>query len=353
MALRTMDSVAHYNGSGIIRKWTNEAFTNWNAAGGNGRRGAPYLSGVMSLSKTLTHQSRYIVGAAIALNTAGAGGRHITMYNDAAVLAQVQVEADGTVSIYANGSKLANSSVPVPDNTSWHYYEMDATVSGGTSTCQLTATVWVDGRQYVSYTGSTSIVGANLLNGTCDLNAVGINANNSIWMMDFYCLDGSATDLNGHATTNTARLGDVEIDAIFPASDVTTQWGSTGGDGTHAYTCVNDNPPDDDTSFVSTTNTASNNTESFHYQPINGFTGTILGCQYLALARKDAEGVAQIVLTVGSSTVTSVEFQGTANYLSDYYVYYAAPLDSDNGVAWTTAAFGTTGTESFGFTRIG
>ena len=46
----------------------------------------------------------------------------------------------------------------------------------------------------------------------------------------------------------------------------------------------------------------------------------------------------------------SLRYAPTANYLSDYYVYYVVPLDSDFGVAWTTAVFNT---KTFGFACVG
>ena len=51
-----------------------------------------------------------------------------------------------------------------------------------------------------------------------------------------------------------------------------------------------------------------------------------------------------------SHTASSIEFAGTSNYLGDFYTYYVVPLDSDFGVAWTTAVFNT---ETFGFACIG
>lgn len=350
MAIRFLDSIAHYNGTGIAEKWTSNSFANYNSTGG--RRNSAYLSGVLSVSKTLTHQNTYIIGAAIALNTAGAGGRHLTLGNDGVNIAQVQVEADGTVSILSAGSRLANSSRAVSDYTSWHYYELSAIagVAGGVLT--LTATVRVDGLSFVTYSGTTSILTGNLIDSAATMNGCGINANTSLWFMDFYCLDTAGLDNYGNATTNTAFMGDVEIDAIFPAADTTAQWTQVGGTGTNHFTAVNENPPDFDTSYVSTTNTASSNKDAYTYQPITGFTGTILGAQYLTLARKDAEGIRVMAMTVGSNTATTIEFLGTSNYLSDYYVYYIAPLDSNFGVAWTTAAFGTGG-QNFGIACIG
>lgn len=350
MALRFVDSMAHYNGTGIPEKWTAQSFTVWNASGG--RRNAPFLGGVLTIFKTLTHQARYIEGAAIALQTAGAGGRHLGFFNNNVVMAQIQVENDGTVSIFSAGNRMATSGRAISDYTSWHYYELDAQVSGGTGVVNLTATVRIDGLQFVTYTGTTAITGGGLIDGSGSINQCGAQSGASGYeIMDFYCVDTATTDQYGNSTTNTGFLGDVEIDSIFPVSDVTTNWGSLGGDGTHAYTCVNDNPPDFDTSYVFTSNT-STNSEGFKYQPISGFTGTILGAQYLTLARKDNEGVRIMDMTVGTHTTTTIEFQGTGNYLSDYYVYYIAPLDSNFGSPWGTASFGTGGL-TFGFECIG
>jgi hypothetical protein len=350
MALRFIDSMAHYNGTGIAEKWTSNSFANYISSGG--RRNSAYLDGVLTIGKTLTHQPRYFEGAAIILHTAGAGGRHLTFTNNGVQMAAVGVENDGTVSIFSGGSRMANSSRSVADYTSWHYYELDAMVTGGTGVVSLTATVRVDGLVFVAYSGTTPISGSQLIDGSASINQCGINASTpSLGVMDFYCTDTATTDQYGNSTTNTGFLGDVEIDAIFPVSDVTTAWSTFGGDGTHAYTCVNDNPPDFDTSYVFTSNTATTS-EGFKYQPITGFVGTILGAQYLTLARKDNEGVRIINMTVGTNTTTTIEFQGTSNYLSDYYVYYIAPLDSNFGVAWSTASFGTGGV-TFGFDCIG
>ena len=345
MALRFIDSMAHYNAIQSPRKWSFAAGT-WQSSGG--RRNAPTISGPGQFTKTLTHQNRYIQGAAVLY---ASRGRSLALLNNGAVIMQLNMNLDNTLSILGGSVVVGHSSLAVADPGSWHYYEVDTTLgANGGGTVTLTASVRVDGLSFGLFTGASNVLITNLIDGAATVNQVGfVLDTNSV--MDYYCVDTATTDINGNATTNTGFLGDVEIDAVFPDQDITTQWGSTGGDGTHAFTCVNENPPaDDDTSYVSTTNTATNNTERFKYTPISGFTGTILGAQYLACARKDAEGVKIVALTVGSSTVSTVEFIGTANYLSDFYVYYTAPLDSDNGVAWTTANFNA---ETFGVNCIG
>src|SRR5215472_2984200 len=104
MALRFMDSMAHYNNAGITRKWTGQSFASWNASGG--RRNGPFLSGAgMNLFKTLTHQVRYIEGAAMKY-AAGGLGPGLTFNNDSTQMAFLQVETDSTLSIFSNGVRL-------------------------------------------------------------------------------------------------------------------------------------------------------------------------------------------------------------------------------------------------------
>lgn len=338
MALRFIDSAAHYGTSvsGVLqRKWTNVNAVGPSLTGGR-RSNGPCLvcNGGGYLWKTLTHQNRYILGAAFKNQNFTLG-----VASNQEVIAYIRPNNDATLSICCatSGQSLANSALAVADPNSWHYYEIDVALGASGTLVTCTATVWVDGYEFVSCAGTTSLPYGALIDGQPTANQVGMTLGVTTFQ-DFYAIDGSSTDVNGHSSTNTAALGDVEIDALFPDADVTTQWGSFGGDGTHAYTCVDDQPgPDDDTSYVYTTATGSS--EAFNYQPISTFTGTIIGAQYLACVKKTAEGVRVIALTVGGSNVKTIEYQGTSNFLSDYYTYFIAPLDTDNGTAWTPAVF--------------
>lgn len=345
MAVRFIDSMAHYGtGTDVVRKWTNFAGTP-NASGG--RRNAAYIhfSGGDGAAKTLTHQTNWILGAAAQMQP-GAGllsGNILSVCNNHIEIVSVAINHDATLSLRFGGTNTGVSSLAVADPISWHYYEMQADigVSGGFLTG--TATVFVDGKQFITGSGVTSINTSGLVDGSATANQVGVINAGAMGWMDFYCLDTGVTDMNGFASTHTAFLGDIEVDALFPAADVTANWGTVGGDGTHAYTCVNENPPDDDTSYILTTATGS--IEKFTYQPIVGFTGDIIAAQYLVCARKDAEGSRVINLSVGTALASTIEFLGTDNYLSDFYVYYIAPLDTDMGVAWTTSVYNA---EAFG-----
>jgi hypothetical protein len=349
MALRFCDSVAHYGSSGITQKWTTSSpglSGLYNGSGG--RRNGAYLGGPNLYAKTLTHGTRWIQGAAVIHNNLRGGS--LWLGNNGSTIMQLRMNGDSTMTILGGNATIGHSSLAVADPTSWHYYEIDTSLGAALGTVTLTCSLRVDGASFGSFSGASNVLTTNLIDNAATANQVGM-ALDTNGFMDYYAVDTSTTDINGVTSTLTTFLGDVEIDAIFPNSDVTTNWGSAGGDGTHAYTSVNAATPNygTDTAYVITSSTATTS-EGFKYQPITGFTGTIVGAQYLVLARKDAEGPRIIDLTVGTHTASTIEYQGTANYLSDYYVYYITPLDSDFGVAWTTAVLST---ETFGFSCIG
>lgn len=349
MSLRFIDSAGQHYTTGtnnannflISRKWTLQQV----AVTTGGRRGSPYLAGNNAM-KTLTQTQNWRLGGAFIAPVGS--GTFLTLQNNTGDIVKMHINSDSTLSIGLSGTNIFTSAVPVTDVSTWHYYEMKCNLTGGTGLGSVQGTVWVDSDLMGTFTGSCGLAGTNLINGSFTANMVGFASNVQVGMMDFYAFDDSATDINGNATTLTSNIGDVQVDAIFPAGDVSTGWGTgAGGDGTHAYSIVNETSPDDDTSYLTTTSTTAH--EAFTYQPISTFTGTFFGAQYLVCAKKDAEGLREIALTVGSSTVSSINFLGTANFLSDYYVYYIAPLDTNLGTAWTPVNFDA---QNFGVTLI-
>lgn len=346
MSLRFIDSAAHYATGQAIRKWTSDSGIVVESSGGD--RNAPYLNVKgQALLKTLTPTATFITGFRAQIDP---GQLNImTVLAQGGTMGFASLNADATISIGAGNNTIFTSTLAVSDSTAWHYYEVWWNASGACTTTSvtsntLTGTLWVDGDEWGTFSGISNLaLYPWIANGqtSAQFNQFGpaSSQNGLLNMMDIYVTDTNAMDINSHTTTNTGNLGDVEIDALFPDADITTQWGSFGGDGTHAYTCVNETSPDDDTSYVFTT--ATNSTEAFEYQPISSFTGTILGAQYLVCAKKTAEGSREIALELGGTNLFTSNFYGVNNYLSDYYVYYIAPLDSANGTAWSTAVFNT------------
>ena len=350
MALRFIDSFGHYSISLAYRKWTIAPGGSMPTSGG--RRGGPYLIPNGNFYKTLTPTNNYTMGAAFFVNSTNTPYLH-TIGNGGYRLGSVVVNADYTLTIVSSpqeggGTNIFTSTQAITQDV-WNYIEVSFLLTGGTGTLSLAGTLYVNGDLWGSGTGTCGITGASLLFPGNYANQAGvfIGPGGTLGgVQDFYCLDTSTTDINGNATTNTTFLGDIEVDSIFPAADVAVTWGTVGGDGTHVYTCINESIPDDDTSYVFSSNTGT--IESFTYTPITGFSGTIFGAQYLACMKKDAEGLREAALTLGGTPQASSNFAtttgfntSTQQFLSDYYVYYIAPMDSANGIAWTTGVFNT------------
>jgi hypothetical protein len=350
MALRFIDSMAHYATGQLGRKWTFDGGATVVSSGGD--RNAPYLnlSGT-PIWKTLTPQSNYIQG--VRASVFPGTFNIMTVYANGGTMGSLNCFDDGTLGIMAAGNTIYISTLAVSDPSDWHYYEVEWNVSGvvnatftGSNTLQ--GTLWVDSSLWGTFSGTSNqayypwyTVGQT----SAMFNQLGHASSQYLHVMDEYVVDTNGTDINSKFSTLTSNLGDVEIDALFPDQDILTNWGSFGGDGTHAYSCVNETTPDDDTSYVFTTATGS--AEAFEYQPISTFTGTILGAQYLVCAKKTAEGARGINLTWDGNDLVTSNFLTANNYLSDYYIYYIAPMDSALGTAWTTAVFNTS---TFGVT---
>lgn len=364
MAMRFIDSMQHYDSALVYRKWNVPGTASIISTGG--RRNAPYLSiqggaNGITLFKTLTPTDTWIMGAAFLFANSGNYGTLFSLGNASgnSYLAGLVMNSDNTVSFW-NGNnfndRIGISTIAI-NPVIWNYIEASFAFSGGTGTITLTGTCRLNGDVILVSTGiGAGYTGSSLAFPGPYMNVIQMGgpspALQNYGIQDFYCLDTSPIDINGNTTSLTTFLGDVEIDALFPDQDITTNMSTFGGDGTHAYSCVNETSPDDDTSYVYTSNTG--NSEAFEYQPITGLNGTILGAQYLVCAKKDAEGLREFAMSVNGGTVASLNFatqtgsnSSTSQYLSDYYNYYICPMDSCDGTTWGTSVFNTS---TFGIT---
>jgi hypothetical protein len=367
MALRFIDSAGQHYLEGtstsayVSRKWTyspNATVIN----NGGGRRGLPYLNpGGQSIAKTLTQTLDWYMGVAYEL-FGGESSIILQLWNNFGGICQLNLNSDATLSVVCAGNTIFTSTLAVTDPSTWHYYEVAWSLNGSTNTGSMTGALYVDGLLWGNYNGTGNAIGGDYINGSFTANQVGFSGPGGF--MDFYAFDNNTTDINGFPTTNTKNIGDIQVQALLPITDVTTNWSDFGGTNTTANSCVNDfvstsegtfSSPDDDTSYVYSSSTGS--AEAFNYQSISTFTGTIFGAQYSVCAKKTAEGSREIALTVGTATVSSENFLGTNNYLSDYYVYYICPLDNNPSTVgsssfgvWTPANYDS---QSFGVVLSG
>ena len=340
MASQFVDGFAHYATANIFQKYTsltgtaNVQITASPPAGRVGPAMNMQTGGIAR--KTLTHQSAWVMG--IAWYTTGNNFFDDLWIWDhvATTLFRVRLQADGTISLYAGPSTFASNLIAnsgtvgfsIHQNT-WYYIEVSFSLSGATPiTCS--ATLRVNGTTLVSGSGvSTGINAADLLLGTATANnyAITANINGQTYFKDSYTFDETGA-------FNTGFAGDVTFLTVFPDGDVTTNWTPTGG-GT-SFNQVNENPPDEDVTYIESATPG--DVDNFTWQDIpNSYT--IIAVQYLAFARKTAEGTKSIKQTVGPTG--GFEQESPEWFLPDDYIYNHFSMDVDPATAapWTVANF--------------
>src|ERR1700733_5797262 len=137
MALRFIDSAAHYDTSTIQRKWTTVQMS---VVSSGGRRNAPYLDGLFAI-KTLTQTQTWILGAATQSNI---DQGLLTVWNNGFQTGHLTANTDATLSVVCFGNTIWTSTLSVSDLASWHFYECLFSFSGtGTQTLTMSGSTWV------------------------------------------------------------------------------------------------------------------------------------------------------------------------------------------------------------------
>lgn len=360
MALELLDSSSHSGAFGagipVTRKWTQAFAASYaNASGGSPapvrRPGQTVIALVGDISKTLTYQSERFIGVAYYMPDSADAGSMIVFGTGGQQLVQLQMEADRSLSLSVSPSNTriwnSGSSGLFITTGVYHYYEMSVTLSGATP-ISVTVSVNVDNSPWaVAVTGATGVNASSTLSGATAMNQVSLGVptgNVTAFVCDIVVMNTSTTDVNGNTTTLTGFLGDVEVIPTFPVADVSVAWSPfpTGTPAGSTWTLIDENPPDDDTTYIDSDTVSQEAT--YNFTPLAGFTGTILGAQLLLYAKKDAEG-ARSITGVCAGTSLKNTYGQTQSQLNDYYDYYVFPLDTDLGTPWTESVFNA---EAFG-----
>jgi hypothetical protein len=151
------------------------------------------------------------------------------------------------------------------------------------------------------------------------------------YVADMYCLDTT-----GPAPLND-YLGDCRVDCLLPNGDTSTAE-FTPSAGTAHFSLVNETPPDDDGSTVSSATAGardlyqlSNMVLDPHVTPIH-----IFGVSTSVRSRKDNVGTRTLrpIIKSGSTQANGAAFAPGLNYGSTSSVF---PTDPDTGAEWTKA----------------
>jgi len=307
----------------LLRRWTGAIQSSYvTVVSGTNRDGRAIAIGPgATISKTLTQQNAWVIGYAVYMQNRDMGS--VVAYegrNNGTRIIELNLNFDSTLSLYAgtNFSQIIGTSgIKLQVNT-WYYIEIKYTLTtNGANKVVVTASLTVNGNQEISGTAVSDVTYTDLINQQATVNRHEFSY--GPFFKDLYILSG-----------DVPLWGDVHLGKIMPNGDVVTNWSSTGSPH---YAQVNEIPPDDDTTYISSNTPAQ--LENFDWEDISPFSGTIKGIQYSILARKDGEGTRSIKHTIGAAQITPFD----AVFVSDDYIWFHVPMETDpTDGAWTVAS---------------
>lgn len=329
MSLRFVDSCDHYDTAHLTSKWTffpsniADCVVNTSSA----RNGTGCLAITRSgISKTIDNLQSWIVGAAHMWSAYG-GGVSLTNINVGTVAWSIQ--GDGTIVVSGPGGSLGQTTPTQAIALNKYYYiEMKTLLHSSTGTVEM----HINGQSVLTLTSKNTAAAANADVVTFSGPAGGV----LVYVDDIYVCDTTGS--------NNTFLGDVQVGVIKPnAEGDKLEWVPNGTATVH-FSRVNEMPPDDDTTYVSSTMTGTSTTgpsDLYKFEAV-GTGRTILGVQTNIFARKDDEGNRALsVLTSNGGSISSGD--PTGRYVNLTYIDYLNQFDTNpNGGAWTPTVINTT-----------
>lgn len=285
--------------------------------------GSGGLNGTFSVFKQLTTTlSTITVGFALQMSTISASQVVFQVRTTGAGnIAQIRINADGSVSILnSGGTTIASSAAGLFIAGAWNYIELKLVIAGASGSCE----VQINGVNGIATTtGNFGSTNAGVVNMYADRFIMPDNSD--MYFDDLYVTDSSSP--------NAGFMGDVHVYTYFPDADGTYLDFVPNTGSTH-YTQVDDNPPDDDTTYVSAA--SSGDRDSYDYP--NVAPGIIKGIQINQYCRKSGSGLSQVKPLVRSG---GSDYAGAAQTVVASYFDFTTLYDEnpDTSAAWTATEF--------------
>lgn len=377
MSLRFADSFDHYDKAHFTEKWTSSSFgSNTTISAGLGRNGTSCLNitGGDSAAKALDIQAKLTVGLAVNVTTlqvSGSGNQFGAVWFTVNGMYQClfSIDIDGFVhALTVDGSpppawgRSANAtdrgrSTQAVRAGSYNYLEFQVIFSAtaGQMIARLNGVTVLQTAQNIN-TDPNAAGGADTARVDFGAPAFGfaifvdtppgglvINNSGQVYVDDLYITDGQGS-------VNNDFLGDVKVSALLPnGAGTATQFAVTGA--ATNWQAVNESPPNDDTSYVSS-GTAGQQ-DLYAYPALTGASGNIAGVQVNLWARKDDAGTRTIEPLVTNSGRTSTAAGGQVSIGSTYqdWPVIMETNPANGNVAFTFSEIGG-GNDEFGVQEV-
>ena len=322
MTLLFCDSFDYY--TTVDQKWTiNGGGVISAAVGRNGTQAIRFGQSSHYSQKTLASDYQTLTaGVAYKVNTINGTGCIMSFIDSGSFQCEVRFTNTGHLTITRNGTVLATS-VNILTAEVWHYIEFQVTIDdapNGQATLKVNGVTWAS-----VVNGDTQATG-NAFANVFRLLGGGLTPMAYYSFDDLYLCD----DAGAH---NNDFLGDVRVEAIMPDdAGTTTAWDPSAGAN---WECVDEIPPDSDTTYVSTA--TATEVDTYEFGDVTPTTGTVLAVVTYMFARKDDAG-ARVINSVVRPVATDYA-SGASHSVGDSYAYYSDLYEENEEVAgvWTIA----------------
>jgi hypothetical protein len=220
--------------------------------------------------------------------------------------------------IYLDNVLLETTSGLGIANHTWYWIEMAVKTNGSVGTYD----VELSGVNILSDTGIDTQTGSNAWSSS--IRWFGGGTTNR-WD-DMYVCDSTGS-------TNNGMLGNVKVIGLSPNADDTANFGTSTPNVSH-YANVDENPSDDDTSYVE--DSTANVTDLYDYETLSG-SGDIFGLQINTQCRETDAATFSLITPIKSNGTQSDDagtVVGTTSYTTRSRV---SEIDPDTSAAWTFA----------------
>jgi len=234
---------------------------------------------------------------------------------------KITVESDGSLGFYKGAAKtLMARSDPLITAASWSHIEVKCVIDNLVGSIEAQ----VNGLPAFVLTNQNLGVAAatQLIFGCFEGSGSGAT-------IDFYFDDIVVWDTSG--TVNNDFLGPQRVETIFPTSDTAaadfTKVGTANG-----YDCIDNVPPDDDTTYIAGAVVADVSEFGLGTLPAN--TASIVGVFVHTLARLSDAGTGNVQVSLVSGAAVSL---GPDKVLTSGYAYHGGvhEVDPNTSAAWT------------------
>lgn len=267
-------------------------------------------------TKVLTTDDTLIIGFAAKFLTL-ANIIFLTMYDDTTQGMKLKTTGEGEIVVLLGEAVLATSAAVLVTDT-WYYIEFKVKCHDSAGTYELR----------LNENNILSAAGVDTKAGTHDYHDnVRFYAASTLGLFfdDMYVCDSTGT-------ANNNFLGNCRVDAILPDGDDTATFDTASGGSDH-YLDVDENPADDDTSYVEDATTG--HKDLYDYAAISDSLGTVKGLEIKTVCRITDGTQYDLITPIKSGVEETDDSAQTLTSTSYKTKTRISETDPNTGAAWT------------------